>query len=194
MGSCISLSVIYGYFFVLVSNLPENELFSEKKLLFGFCVWGSPEEPSEESGCENSPTNSHKIAFIIDMVMTCLVGVFYFKHNDKAIRRGNYLLTYIASGFIIFAHGFLHWFLQQTNVKEIFGLDITVDCYNKDLVSGDNNLTKYGFIIFGGFSFTLGLIILSFGFGGLKNLTTNIIYSAIFASIVVNVIRRQVDN
>lgn len=160
------LSIIYAVFFVLVS---EGKLKND--LLFGFCVWGSPEEPTEAEGCKNSPINSHLAACIIDAIMTGLAAVFYFKDKNEKKKP----LTYIATGFIIFAHGFLHYFLQQTTWS------IVVDCYNPEL---GKEIEGFGFILFGVFSFVLCLIILSFGF---EFKLSNFVYSIIFAGIVQQV-------
>ena len=157
------LSIIYGIAFLLVSNG-----IVKTELLFGFCVWGTPEFPSMEDGCKFSPQNSHIAAFTIDAIMTGLAYVFY--RLDKTPKRDT--VTYIATGFIIIAHGFLHWFLQKPE---------PVNCYSPDL-GGD--IEGLGYILFTIFSFVLGLIILSFGFG-LK--LSNFVYSAIFAFIVYNV-------
>lgn len=139
-------------------------------LLFGFCVWGSSTIPTKEDGCLHSPVNSHIVAFIIDVIMTGLAGIFSVK--DQSEKKS--ALIYIATAFIILAHGMLHWFLQQEK------LDIVVNCYNPDLV-GD--IEEVGTILFAAFSFFLALIILGIGFGGIR--ISNIVFSAIFAAIVV---------
>lgn len=160
------LSLIYAVAYHLVSS----GLLDGSDLLFGFCVWGSPDMPSVEApGCKNARVNSHLLAFIIDVVMTILAGVFYVmdKREEKIFSR------YIVTGFIILLHGILHWFLQQTR------LPIVVNCYNPDL---SHDIQELGFTIFASFSFLLGFIILWFGFGGL---TLPFVGSTFFTILVV---------
>jgi len=159
------LSILYGILFIAVSmNIVETEL------LFGFCVWGTPKFPSKDLGCTGSPQNSHSAAAVIDAVMTGLAGIFYFLDNTPKKKT----ITYVATAFIIAAHGFLHYFLQQKT------WEIVVNCYNRDLSQG---IEGVGYILFTIFSFMLGLIILSFGFGFKPR---NFVFSAIFAFIVYN--------
>ena len=88
--------------------------------------------------------------------MTGLAGIFYVK--DQSEKKS--ALIYIATAFIILAHGMLHWFLQQDK------LDIVVNCYNPNL-GGD--IEEVGTILFAAFSFFLALIILGIGFGALQS-------------------------
>lgn len=138
------LSIIYAVIYVFAGW----ELF-RPELLFGFCVWGDPEITAN---CKNIPLNSHSAAFVVDTLMTGLVVFFYCK--DKTTSRN--WMVYSAMGFIIFVHGFLHWFLQQDIMK------IQVNCYNPDI---DDNVDKIGTAFFAAFSFILALVILGFGFG-----------------------------
>jgi len=165
-GIALVLSVIYFILFVLVSNGAYDP-----GLLFGFCVWGSPETPTETLGCSSSPSNSHTLAFGIDLIMTASAALFWIK--DKSEKKET--ITYIANGFIILAHGLLHWFLQQKSNP--FGLPI-IDCYS-DI---DDKTESFGYIIFGAFSFILGLVILALGFGFNKKTIGG---SAAFTAFVV---------
>jgi hypothetical protein len=167
-GIALLLSIIYFFIFFLVSN----NIIKETGLLFGFCVWGSPDMPSKSERCTNSPVNSHILAFGIDLFMTALAALFWVK--DKNPKKST--IIYIASGFIILAHGLLHWFLQQK--ENSLGLPI-VDCYNSDL---GESVEEFGYIVFGAFSFFLSLIILSIGF---EFKWTTVGGSAAFAAVVV---------
>jgi len=165
-GIAFVLSVIYCIRFVRVSYGAYDP-----GLLFGFCVCGSPETPKETIGCSSSPANSHILAFGIDLVMTVFVVIFWCK--DRSEKKENTI--YIANGFIILAHGILHWYLQQQSNP--FGLPI-INCYS-DL---DDKTESFGYIIFGAFSFILGLIVLGFGVGFNKKTIGG---SVVFAAFVV---------
>ena len=129
---------------LLLSFLVLNKVLQEPGLLFGFCVWGSPDTPSTSAGCTNSPANSHILAFGIDLVMTALAALFWQK--DKNPKKST--IMYIALlGSIILAHGLLHWVLQQPEFN----------CYTPDPPA-------FATTVFGVFSFFLSLIILGFGF------------------------------
>lgn len=169
------LSVIYAIIFVLVANgtLPT-------KLLFGFCVWGSysgdgkephEEYPDKDNGCTNFDVNSHRVAFIIDVIMTLLAGLFYVMDKNADKKK----LVYIAVAFIILGHGLLHWFLQQDTLSEFI-----MNCYTEV----DKKQAELGSVLFTIFSFFLSLIILTFGFG-IKLI--NFVFSVIFAGIVAQV-------
>ncbi len=71
------LFTLYGIIFVLVSN----EIIATD-LLFGFCVWRSPDEPSISEGCTNSLTS-----FIIDCVVSpCWCILHYgYKQTEKRV-------------------------------------------------------------------------------------------------------------
>ena len=101
------LSLVYAISFYAVSNghIPNN-------LLFGFCVWGSPDSPNEENGCTNSVQNSHKSAFMVDLVFTLAVGIFYFLDKSEPKKT----IIYLAYAFIILMHGIMHWFIQNNTV------------------------------------------------------------------------------
>lgn len=102
--------------------------------------------------------------------MTILALLFWLLDKKKKI------LVYFASGFIILAHGILHWFLQQETIK------VQVNCYDPNL---GEDIEGLGYILFGAFSFFLGLVILGFlGFGLQLNVVAG---SAVFAGIVINV-------
>lgn len=170
-GIALVLSIIYFILFLQVSN---GKI--ETGLLFGFCVWGTPGMPSEEMpnlGCVNAPHNSHVLAFGIDFSMTAAAGLFWYLDKNK--RRSDTLI-YAALGFIILAHGLLHWFLQQK--ENPFGLPV-IDCFDPEIGSG---IERLGYIIFGAFSCVLSLIILGFGFG--LNIAT-VGGSALFTAAVV---------
>jgi len=159
------LSIVYFISFTLV-----DKGFLKPGLLFGFCVYGSPENPTESTGCSNCKgQNSHIYAFGIDVFMTILALVFWLLDKKKKT------LVYFASGFIILAHGILHWFLQQETLK------VQVNCYDPNLGADIEGL---GYILFGAFSFFLGLVILGFGFGLQLSVVAG---SAVFAGIVINV-------
>jgi hypothetical protein len=130
-----------------------------------------PENPTESTGSSNCKgQNSHIYAFGIDVFMTILALLFWLLDKKKKI------LVYFASGFIILAHGILHWFLQQETIK------VQVNCYDPNL---GEDIEGLGYILFGAFSFFLGLVILGFlGFGLQLNVVAG---SAVFAGIVINV-------
>ncbi len=143
-------------------------------LLFGFCVWGEPDMPNESIGCADVDINSHLIAFGVDVTLTAATALFWYLDP----KRGDFMkvdIKYLAFGFIILMHGFLHWFLQQTT----FDFIPVINCYNGDIGS---EVEELGYIIFGVFSFALSLIILGFGFG-LK--LSTLIGSVVFTVIVV---------
>ena len=147
-GVALLLSFVYFIIFVRVANGGLNS-----GLLFGFCVWGQPTTPGQENGCTDTDANSHYLAFIVDVILTAVVALLRYLDPQG----GKYNLLYAALGFIILAHGFLHWFLQQTDVEFL----PIINCFLKDIPP---ELDQFGYIIFGGFSFLLSLIILSFGF------------------------------
>jgi len=137
-------------------------------LLFGFCVWGAPDLPDEENGCRSSPVNSHIIAFVVDVIMTLIVGYLYTK--DKAEKKQT--LTYIAFGGIILAHGALHYFISSP----------AIDCWSEI----DKQMEETGYNLFAIFTFFLSLIILGAGFG-LAKLVPILGGSAVFTAVVVYV-------
>lgn len=153
------LSIIYIIVFVLVVNGT-----IDSKLLFGFCVWGSPVTPTIDLGCSESPINSHIIAFWIDAVMATIGGVLYFADKSPSKQK----LLYIAVVFIILAHGTLHYFL-----------DTVIDCYEKNIPPSMEDL---GYVLFAIFAFVLCVIIIGFGFG--LNPKT-FVYSIVFAGVSV---------
>jgi hypothetical protein len=149
------LSILYVCLFILVSkNVIPNTL------LFGFCVWGNPQTPTKEMGCIESPLNSHWYSFIIDVIMTFLVGVFWCL--DTGSWKNS--LFYMSCASLILCHGILHWFLQQTDANHHDWLPMIVNCYvPKDKMMGA--LIHFGYILFGSFSLLLCMVILGFGFG-----------------------------
>ncbi|OEU10785.1 hypothetical protein FRACYDRAFT_246653 [Fragilariopsis cylindrus CCMP1102] len=163
------LSLVYAISFYAVSNghIPNN-------LLFGFCVWGSPDSPNEENGCTNSVQNSHKSAFIVDLVFTLAVGIFYFLDKSKSKKT----IIYLAYAFIILMHGIMHWFIQNNTVP----LEtLRINCYT-DIQS---DASSFGRPIFAIFSFCLAIIILGVGFYPVISRPMITIISIIFAVIVV---------
>lgn len=155
------LSVIYFFTFTLAAR----GVF-EDGLLFGFCVWGSPDLPNTDDGCEYSPWNSHIIAFGIDFIMTLAVGIFYLRDRSPNRQR----LLYIAVAAIIFLHGVLHLFLSSP----------IIDCYEK--IEPGSLIEKIGYVLFTFFTFFLCLFIQGFGFGLSRKV---FIGSGIFTIIVV---------
>jgi len=146
-------------------------------LLFGFCVWGKPEIPSDDPdapnyGCRESPINSHLIAFRIDAVMTLLTGLFWFLDKSKQKKS----IFYVASAFIIAAHGALHYFIQSDMIK----------CYIADSEMPDL-LRDFGTVLFALFSFFLSLIILGFAFQlNVKTFGSSILFALIVVSLTMN--------
>lgn len=153
------LSVIYFFTFLAAAG----KVF-EDNLLFGFCVWGTPELPNKDLGCSESPINSHIIAFCIDVVMALSSVWFYMK--DPAAKKG--IIMYIAIAAIILSHGSLHFLISSP----------TINCYTVV----DHELEEKGYTLFAIFTFFLCLIILGFAF----NFSTNILIgSGVFTGIVV---------
>jgi len=163
------LSIIYAVIFAVVVR---DKNPNKDNLLFGFCVWGhySGNDPDligtypqrEVNSCEDFPVNSHLCAFIADAIMTGMVVIFYWmdRNEDKS------MLNYVANGFIIFAHGGLHFFLDKF-----------LNCYDED------SDIVIGYTIFGIFSFFLCLILLSLGFGETRVIFRFVI-SVVFAIVV----------
>lgn len=168
------LSIIYAVIFGLVTSgkLPDS-------LLFGFCVWGKYEgdDPSlvgtypSQTGCKpDFSVNSHLAAFVVDVILTLVAVVLYVMDENE--NKKETLPTYLATGFIILAHGILHWFLTQDV------LDTKINCY----ADVDEDTTELGFLLFNIFSFVLSVIIVTFGFGGIRAIT--FVISFAFALIV----------
>jgi hypothetical protein len=164
------LSLVYAVSFYAVSNdkIPNN-------LLFGFCVWGSPDYPNETIKCTNSLQNSHIYAFLVDLLFTLAVGIFYFLDKSK----NKNIIVYLAMAFIILMHGIMHWFLQN-NILPVETLRI--NCYTD---SHNDIARSFGEPIFAVFSFCLAIIILGVGFGEIISRFMIVIISIIFAVIVV---------
>jgi len=148
------LSIVYVLAFVQVAKIPETEQFSKTNLLFGFCIWGSPNDPNESNGCTESPVNSHLLAFLTDISMASIAILFYFMDQRKDKTK----FMYIGAVFIISSHGFLHWFIQSD----------FINCYKKNV---GNQLENIGYVLFATFSFTLGLVLFGFGFGEVTHAT-----------------------
>lgn len=167
------LSIIYAVIFGLVTSGVLTD-----SLLFGFCVWGKYKgsDPNlagtfpTEDGCKDFPVNSHLAAFVVDVILTLVAAVLYVMDGNK--NKKETLPTYLATGFIILVHGVLHWFLTQ----EV--LDTKINCYTVV----DEKTTELGFLLFNIFSFVLSVIIVTFGFGGIRAIT--FVISFAFALIV----------
>ncbi len=124
-----------------------------------------------EAGCKpDFSVNSHGAAFAVDVILTLVAAVLYVMDENK--NKKETLSFYLATGFIILVHGVLHWFLTQ-NV-----LDTVINCYTEV----DEKTTELGFLLFNIFSFVLSVIIVTFGFGGIKTIT--FVISLAFALIV----------
>lgn len=164
-ATVLFLSILYFVCLMLV-----NSGILKPGLLFGFCVSGYPHTPDTNEGCHKSPINSHIISFVIDFVVTCMVGVFWYLDQNQPRDTAMYAVM----GFIILSHGTLHWFLQQ-NV-----LSVVIDCYSKVI---EDDIDKIGYALFGSFSFALSLAILGYGFG-LNN--TTVMGSVGFAAIIIH--------
>lgn len=168
------LSIIYAVVFALVLN----DKIPNIKLLYGFCVWGhySGNDPDligtypepEVNSCDDFPVNSHYSAFIADAIMTGMVVIFYWMDRNEDKNKIKVVLTYVANGFIIFAHGVLHW-----------GLYKILNCYVEDT----SDYEKFGYLFFGIFSFFLCLIIVSVGFPEIRVIALLVI-SVVFSLVV----------
>jgi hypothetical protein len=87
---------------------------------------------------------------------------------------------------MIFIHGVLHWFLQQTEDDHRDWLPIIVNCYvPKDQMMGA--MVHFGYVLFGGFSWMLCMIILGFGFGW--NKTT--MYASLVCTGLILIITKE---
>lgn len=168
------LSIIYAVIFGLVTSGKLSD-----SLLFGFCVWGKYEGsypnlvgtfPTEDGCKPDFAVNSHRAAFVIDVILTLVAAVLYVMDGNK--NKKETLPFYLAIGFIILIHGVLHWFLTQDV------LDIKINCYTEV----DEKTTEIGFLLFNIFSFVLSVIIVTFGFGGIRAIT--FVISLVFALIV----------
>lgn len=140
-------STIYFILFVVVSNGKIHDFLPSFNdgLLFGFCVWSTPETPSEEQGCHHQMQNSHMYAFGVDVIFTLAVGYLFMKETSKK----QFWLFYLAIAFIILAHGALHFFIFQV-----------INCYAEI----GSNMQMIGYIFFAVFTFVLCIIILWFAF------------------------------
>lgn len=169
------LSIIYAVIFGLVTSGVLTD-----SLLFGFCVWGKYEGddpskvgtfPTQDSQCKpDFSVNSHLAAFVVDVILTLVAAVLYVMDGNK--NKNENLPTYLATGFIILVHGLLHWFLTQ----DVLGIEI--NCYTVV----DDKTEELGYLLFNIFSFVLSVIIVSFGFGGIRAIT--FVISFAFALIV----------
>ncbi|KAL7534272.1 hypothetical protein ACHAXR_005769 [Thalassiosira sp. AJA248-18] len=111
-------------------------------------------------------------SFIADMIALVLAFLVYLM--DKNVNKTT--LLYIAIGTVICAHGVLHWFLQQTSLSTV------IDCYiDKDKI--DPQVEKFGFLIFGTFSFLIMLANFGAGFGVVNRKV--VVISVFFALLVV---------
>ena len=157
---------------------------SAEGLLFGFCVWSSPNlphpDPTNTNGCDHQPNNSHMYAFYIDCVMTLVVvGLYVFvmghpELKEKAKSIGVTALNYVGIGFIILAHGLLHFFLY-----------LGLDCYKpENEINGWSQVI--GHVFYAAFTFALCLLILFLGFvqTGQLILQTVVSLSAGFAAVL----------
>lgn len=149
------LSIIY---FIIFGLIAQNVL--PNKLLFGFCVWGDPDEPNAVDGCGDSSLNSHMGCFVIGMTAFMLEVVLYFMDKNRNESRDR-KLTYLTLSFILVVHGLLHGFLQQTKIENILGVDIVINCYRN--FDEYRLLVLIGMIVFGLWSFSLSMAILYLG-------------------------------
>mmetsp|Transcript_261 Transcript_261/g.450 ORF Transcript_261/g.450 Transcript_261/m.450 type:complete len:320 (-) Transcript_261:88-1047(-) len=200
----LSIVYIYAFYNAIENNKPGRDRAigdtDGSDLLFGFCVWGKYTGddnglhhglyPDEDGGCSPLfPVNSHLVAFIIDVIMTLLTFLFYFK--DKKDKTNTWWM-YLGVGGIIFMHGCLHLFLQKKQFN-IFGKIIPgINCYI-DLNPGTDesvlgeilaSVEDIGYVIFFTFSFFLSIIIFKFGFPE-KDIKSIVLSSLAFAVIVV---------
>lgn len=162
------LSIIYFITFLAAAS---GQSFADK-LLFGFCVWGSPELPNKEIKCTDSPINSHIIAFAIDVIFTLAVYIIYRKDTSPIKSK----LIYFSFGAIILVHGALHFFLTSP----------LINCYRE--IPPGSTLEEIGYILFGIFTFFLCLIIFGSANSGLSRGV--FIQSTVSTSIVFFLTRR----
>ena len=164
------LSILYAFLFARV-----NHGRMRNNLLFGFCVWGSPETPDKQHGCSRSPLNSHNAAFYLDLIQVCLVVPLYAMDRTPKEKKAH--AEYVLQTGFMLAHGLLHWLLQQTV------LPLQINCYEPDLHA---HVYAFGASIFFVFSFFLAYFVLALGFGTLLALTVKrTLASIVFASLVV---------
>lgn len=194
VSSVLSVAYILLFLSKAKGGWVSSSSYETTGLLFGFCVWSQPQIPDESHGCHGQLSNSHMIAFLVDLVMALVVVVvvtmrLYLRrppnesttsttsttttpthpkanedNSENAFSR--YLLP-VAIALIILSHGLLHLFLYQR-----------LDCYVRpsDLSEMTQNI---GYFLFCTFTFFLCLLIQSIGFvtTGQQGLSTVILCS-----------------
>ena len=185
---CLVVSIGYLLLFFHVafqSNDGNDDGDDITALLFGFCVWGTPDLPDEKNGCfkqQGEWKNSHSFAFLLDVSMTMAVVLLYNRYNQQQLATKNQAVSatrkrlFAALGGIIFAHGLLHFLLYDF-----------IDCYH-----APHQIYLWikvlGFLLFGIFAFALCMIILGLGFAGSRGWDSVQKVSMILTIVIVSLV------